>query len=147
MVSVGGGNIGLQVAKMFHGAFRGSIMIYDPYLRSLDQWHAEVSPCVTLVQNLDELLLSSDIVTIHVPLTPATENMIAQREFRLMKNSCILVNTARGGIINEADLVDALEQGEIYAAGLDAVVSEPPSLSKHKALCASDRVVLLYVSF
>lgn len=128
---------------MFNGAFGGDIIIYDPYLKSLDGWKKQVSPRVTLVSSLDDLLGESDIVTIHVPLTPSTADMIAAPQLKIMKNTAILVNTARGGIINELDLLEALDAGEIFAAGLDAVADEPPSLAKHKGLCDSDRVILL----
>jgi D-3-phosphoglycerate dehydrogenase len=141
---LGGGNIGLLAAKMFHGAFQGDIILYDPYLRSLDTWHSVIPPThVHLVTDLDDLLMTSDIVTIHVPLTPATQDMIGAKQFKTMKSSAILINTARGGIVNEKDLADALSREEIFAAGLDAFVSEPPTLSQYPELCQSDRVLLL----
>lgn len=142
----GGGNIGLLVAKMFHGAFEGDVLLYDPYLRSLDAWHAVIPPArVHLVTDIDELLISSDIVTVHVPLTPATENMIGAKQFKMMKSSAILINTARGGIVDESALAEALQKGDIFAAGLDAFVNEPPTLSQYPELCESDRVLLLYI--
>jgi phosphoglycerate dehydrogenase-like enzyme len=140
----GGGNIGLLVAKMFHGAFKGTILLYDPYIRSLDAWSSVVpSNQVHLVTDIDDLLGRSDIVTVHVPLTPATENMIGAKQFKTMKSSAILINTARGGIVDEQALADALSREEIFAAGLDAFVSEPPTLSQYPELCQSDRVLLL----
>lgn len=141
---LGGGHIGLLVAKMFHAAFEGTILLYDPYLASLDAWHSVVpSTHVHLVTDIDHLLSNSDIITIHVPLTPATENMIGAEQFKTMKSSAILINTARGGIVDEKALVEALERKEIFAAGLDAFVSEPPTLSSYPELCQSDRVLLL----
>jgi phosphoglycerate dehydrogenase-like enzyme len=140
----GGGNIGLLVAKMFHGAFEGTILLYDPYLRSLDAWHSVLpSTHLRLVTDIDELLGDSDIVTVHVPLTPATENMIGAKQFKTMKSSAILINTARGGIVDEQALAEALETEAIFAAGLDAFVNEPPTLSQYPELCRSDRVLLL----
>jgi D-3-phosphoglycerate dehydrogenase len=144
LTAPGGGNIGILVAKMFHGAFRGSILLYDPYIRSLDAWHSVIpANNVHLVTDIDDLLSSSDIVTIHVPLTPDTENMIGAEQFKMMKSSAILINTARGGIVDERALAEALDQEQIFAAGLDAFVSEPPTLSQYPELCQSDRVLLL----
>lgn len=142
----GGGNIGLLVAKMFAGAFSGKIVLYDPYLKSLDTWHAAIpNTSIHKVLEIDELLTTSDIVTIHVPLTPSTENMISTSQFKIMKPTAILINTARGGIINEEDLAQALLNEEIFAAGLDAFTSEPPSLARYPDLCASERVLMLCV--
>lgn len=76
---------------------------------------------------LDELLATSDIVSVHVPLTAATTGLIGARELTLMKRSAILVNTARGGIVDEAALAAALAQRRIAAAGLDAFRDEPPA--------------------
>ncbi|WVO22366.1 uncharacterized protein IAS62_003696 [Cryptococcus decagattii] len=141
---IGGGNIGLLVAKMFAGAFSGKIVLYDPYLKSLDTWHAAIpNTSIHMVLEIDELLTTSDIVTIHVPLTPSTENMISASQFKIMKPTAILINTARGGIINEGDLAQALLNEEIFAAGLDAFTSEPPSLARYPDLCASERVLML----
>ena len=140
----GGGNIGLLVAKMFYGAFEGNVILYDPYLRSLDTWHSIIPPThLQLVTDMDELLSGADTVTIHVPLTPATENMIGAKQFKMMKPSAILINTARGGIVDEQALAEALRTEEIFAAGLDAFASEPPTLSQYPELCQSDRVLLL----
>ena len=80
--------------------------------------------------DLETLLKNSDFISIHSPLTPQTENMFNKQTFAMMKNEAILVNTARGGIINEEDLYDALVQGDIRGAGLDAALKEPPYDSK-----------------
>ncbi|KIR55945.1 D-3-phosphoglycerate dehydrogenase [Cryptococcus gattii Ru294] len=143
---IGGGNIGLLVAKMFAGAFSGKIVLYDPYLKSLDTWHAAIpNTSIHKVLEIDELLTTSDIVTIHVPLTPSTENMISASQFKIMKPTAILINTARGGIINEEDLAQALLNEEIFAAGLDAFNSEPPNLARYPDLCAS-RILELHAN-
>ncbi|OXH42517.1 D-3-phosphoglycerate dehydrogenase [Cryptococcus neoformans] len=141
---IGGGNIGLLVAKMFAGAFSGKIVLYDPYLKSLDTWHSAIpTASIHKVSEINELLTTSDIVTIHVPLTPSTENLISAPQFKIMKPTAILINTARGGIINEEDLAQALLNEEIFAAGLDAFTAEPPSLARYPDLCASERVLML----
>ncbi|WP_296952235.1 D-2-hydroxyacid dehydrogenase [uncultured Massilia sp.] len=75
---------------------------------------------------LDELLATSDVVSLHVPLTPQTRNMIGARELATMKRSSILVNTARGGLVDEAALAAALRDGTIAGAGFDVLSQEPP---------------------
>ena len=75
----------------------------------------------------EEVLATSDIITLHSPLTPDTRDMIALPEFRAMQRRPLLINTARGGLVNEADLVTALRQGLISGAGFDVLTSEPPS--------------------
>lgn len=74
----------------------------------------------------DEVLETSDVITLHSPLTPETRGMIALPEFRAMKRRPIIVNTARGGLVVEEDLVTALDEGLIAGAGFDVTVSEPP---------------------
>jgi len=76
---------------------------------------------------LEKLLSESDIVSLHCPFTRQTQNLISEAEFRLMKPSTILINTARGGIINEQDLLTALNKKQIAAAGLDVLEQEPPA--------------------
>jgi glyoxylate reductase len=74
---------------------------------------------------LDELLAASDVVSLHVPLTPATRGLIGARELGLMKPTAILINTARGACVDEAALIDALDGGRIGGAGLDVYTREP----------------------
>ena len=76
--------------------------------------------------SVDVLLSKSDIISLHCPLSEQTQNLISEREFKLMKSSAIIINTARGGIINEHDLLQALNSGEIAAAGIDCLSIEPP---------------------
>lgn len=75
--------------------------------------------------SLDSLLRESDIITIHAPLTPATRHLIGEQEFDMMKRTAVLVNTARGLIVDEKALVRALKEGKIFAAGLDVFENEP----------------------
>ena len=75
--------------------------------------------------DLDTLLRESDILSVHAPLTPATEGLFDREAFRKMKNSAIFLNLARGPIVKEADLAEALETGEIAGAGLDVLCAEP----------------------
>lgn len=75
---------------------------------------------------LDELLATSDIISLHIPLNTLTENMIGEREISLMKSASLLINTGRGGIVDESALADALRQGLIGGAGVDVLAVEPP---------------------
>jgi glycerate dehydrogenase len=75
----------------------------------------------------DETLATSDVITIHSPLTPQTRNMISTPEFRAMKKKPLLINTARGGLVDETALVEALDEGLISGAGFDVLTTEPPT--------------------
>ena len=74
----------------------------------------------------DELLQRSDVISLHCPLTEATAGLFGEREFRKMKSNAILINTARGGLVDSAALVAALAKGDIFAAGIDVLPEEPP---------------------
>ena len=76
---------------------------------------------------LEELLPQVDILSLHCPLTEQTQNLLSAREFRMMKNDAVLINTARGGIVNEQALANALRAGEIGGAGIDVLSEEPPA--------------------
>lgn len=91
-------------------------------------------------RSLDDLLAEADIVSLHVPLTTETANLIDAEALRRMKPGSILVNTARGGLIDEGDLIEALIHGHIAAAGLDVFVREP--VAPDNALLAMDNVVV-----
>lgn len=75
---------------------------------------------------LDELLTACDIISVHVPLSPATRNLLGKREFQLMPEHSWLINTSRGGVVDEQALAEALRQRQIAAAGIDVLASEPP---------------------
>ena len=92
------------------------------------------------VASLAELLRRSDIVSLHVPLNDATHHLIGARELALMKPTAALINTARGPVVDEDALVDALESGALYAAGLDVFTGEP---NVNPRLIAAPRVTLL----
>lgn len=109
---VGFGAIGKQIAKRAEGLGM-TVLAYD------------VFPQEGLV-DLDTLIRESDVITLHAPLTDDTRNMIGERELKAMKRSAILINTARGGLVDEAALAQALIQGEIAGAGFDVLTEEPP---------------------
>lgn len=94
--------------------------------------------------SLEDLLKKSDYVCIMTPYTPETHNLIRKEHFQLMKNTAILINTARGGIVNEKDLYQALAEGEIWAAGLDVFEQEPVSLD-HPLLTLPNVVTLPHI--
>jgi len=76
---------------------------------------------------LKSILSEADIISLHCPLSEHSLNLITAKEFEMMKPSSILINTARGGIVNEADLLEALRQGQIAGAGVDCLAEEPPA--------------------
>ncbi|WP_186092595.1 hydroxyacid dehydrogenase [Burkholderia gladioli] len=113
---VGFGAIGRRVAAA-GVAFGMKVLAFDPYAK-------EASAGVTLVA-LDELYAASDVVSLHCPLTDDNRKMLDAAAFARFKQGAILVNTARGGLIDEAALVDALASGRLRAAGLDSFAIEP----------------------
>lgn len=134
---VGMGNIGLAVGRIFRGAFNSPIFAYDPFAPR-DIWSNLPH---TRVNQLEEMLPCVDILTLHVPLTPKTRDLIAGPQLRLMRKSAILINAARGGIVNEEDLIKALNEGSLYGAGLDCHDEEPPIMEKCERLWATGRVI------
>jgi len=92
------------------------------------------------VADLDELLAEADVVSLHVPLTTETRHLIDRRRLAVMKPTAVLVNTARGPVVDEEALAEALEQGRLFAAGLDVYEHEP---AVHPRLLAAPRTVLL----
>ena len=116
---IGMGNIGREVARIAR-ALGMPVLAYHPRPSVERMRHLKVA-----FVGLDTLLKESDVVSIHAPLTPQTEKLIGARELALMKPTAILLNTARGKIIDEAALIEALRIGRIRAAGLDVVVDDP----------------------
>jgi D-3-phosphoglycerate dehydrogenase len=98
------------------------VMFYDPFLTAAANIHAEGWNAVSL----DELLEASDFITLHVPMTEQTRGMLGREQFAKMKNGVRIVDAARGGIIDEAALLDALNSGKVAGAALDVFATEPP---------------------
>ena len=116
----GFGRIGKEVAKRCLG-FDMEVYVYDPFL---DNEIIIRNQCIPIEKN--QGLAIADFITIHLPLNGDTKNFISQTELNLMKKNSILVNTSRGGIVNENDLCIALDSKKIQGAGMDVFVSEPP---------------------
>lgn len=118
---IGLGRIGALIAARMQ-AFGTNVIAYDPYITSARAQQLGVQPV-----SLDELLEQSDFITIHMPKTPETTGMISAPQLARMKKTAFIVNVARGGLIDEADLADALRSGTIAGAAVDVFVSEPPT--------------------
>jgi len=132
---VGGGRIGSRVADMAHHAFGARVVYCDV----VPQPALEEALGAERV-GLEVLLHRADVVTLHVPLTPATRGLIGARELALMKPTALLINTSRGAVVDEAALAEALRAGRIAGAGLD-VYAEEPAPADHP-LCALPQAIL-----
>jgi D-3-phosphoglycerate dehydrogenase len=129
---IGIGNIGSQVAKRAQG-LQMNVIAYDPFLSEDKAKTMGVEKV-----SLEELFRRSDFITIHTPITPETKNMINKETIKIMKEGVRVINCARGGIINEKDLYDALIEGKIGGAALDVFEKEPP---ENNLLLTLDNVV------
>ncbi|MCW4458223.1 phosphoglycerate dehydrogenase [Microbacterium sp. MPKO10] len=130
---IGLGRIGALITARLQ-AFGVSVIAYDPYVTS-----ARAQQLGVQLVTLDELLEQSDFVTIHMPKTPETTGMIGTAEFAKMKSSAFIINVARGGLIDEDALFEALSARTIAGAAIDVFVSEPPTDSK---LLTLDNIVV-----
>lgn len=117
---IGLGRIGSLVATRMQ-AFGMDVIAYDPYIK--DEKFKNLN--VKKMNNLNDLLKTADIITLHTPKTKETINMISFDEFKIMKNNSIIINVARGGIIDEKALLEALNEEKIKGAGLDVFEVEP----------------------
>jgi D-3-phosphoglycerate dehydrogenase len=134
---VGLGRIGSELAGICHTAFGLRILAHDPYLTpetrvAFEKW---VEFC-----DMERLFKQSDIISLHIPFSPATEKLIGARELGWMKQEAFLVNTSRGGILDEASLIQCLKDKRIGGAGLDVFAQEP--LRKDNPLKELDNVIL-----
>ena len=131
---VGFGNIPRLVAPKAQ-AFGIKVIAYDPYAKAELFKAADVESV-----DLDTLLATSDYISVHAPLTPATRGMMNADAFSKIKKGALIVNTARGPLIDELALIAALDSGQLGGAGLDVVATEP--LAKDSSLLGRDNVVL-----
>lgn len=116
---VGCGNIGSRTAKRCLG-MEMNVLCYDPYKPAKD-----FPDGVEVVRDLDRIFTESDYVSLHAPNTSVTHNMVNKEKLAMMKPSAFLINTARGGLVNEDDLFEACKKGVIAGAGLDVIAHEP----------------------
>ncbi len=133
---VGVGEIGRRVARRAQ-AFGMAVIGYDPLVGPYDFAPAEQE--ITLLP-LDEVLARADVVSLHVPLLPTTRHLIDAERLSQMRPSAVLINTSRGGIVDEVALLDALTTGHLYRAVLD--VSEVEPLPAESPLCSCEAVIL-----
>jgi D-3-phosphoglycerate dehydrogenase len=117
---IGLGYIGRAVAKRALG-FDMTVLAYDPYVN-----REQVEPLGVTLASFDEVLTTTDFLSLHAVLNEETRNMIGAAQFQMMKPGAFLINTGRGGLIDEEALVLALTEGQIAGAALDAFVHEPP---------------------
>lgn len=133
---IGLGQIGSRVAKRLQG-WECEVVYQD--IRPFDADYEAAAGAKRV--DFDELIETSDVITLHVPLDRSTEKMISDREFAMMKPGAILVNACRGPVVDEAALIRALDSGKIAGAGLDVTEIEP--IEAGNALLGRDNVVLL----
>src|SRR5215467_793607 len=133
---IGLGKVGSRVAARLR-AFDMDVLVYDPYIPESRARDLNVR-----LTDLQSLLTQSDIVTVHVPLSDETENMLSVHEIALMKPGVRLVNCARGGIVSEVALLDALDSGHVAGAAIDVWTEEPPVSPQVKRLVQHPHVVV-----
>jgi D-3-phosphoglycerate dehydrogenase len=134
---IGLGKIGVEVARLAQ-AFQMDVIAYDPYVSSLIAREQNVR-----LVSLEELLKTSDFVSVHASATPETRHLLNARTLALAKPGVRIVNCARGELINEEDLLRALESGQVAGAGLDVFESEPPKdfkLASHPNVIATPHI-------
>ena len=150
---IGLGRIGSETAKRAI-SFDLNVIAYDPYQN--EEYFNKRK--VTKV-NLEELLIKSDYISLHCPLNKETSHIINKSTLSLMKKSALIINTSRGPVINEKDLIEALNDGEISGAGLDVLEKEPPDennpllnmnnaiVSPHSAHYSNESMKTRYIRF
>jgi D-3-phosphoglycerate dehydrogenase len=129
---IGLGRIGRHLASMCQRAFGMKVLAYDPYVSTGIEG---VNLC-----SLEQILQEADFVSNHVPLTKETKDIISAPQLAMMKKTAFIINTSRGGVVNEDDLYVALKEGQIAGAGLDVFVEEPPKADH--PLVSLDNVVV-----
>lgn len=133
---IGMGRIGQESARRFR-SFSTTGIYFDPYAELEETLQDELG---IRAASLDQVLTEADVLTLHVPATPETTHLIDENRLALMKPSAIIINTARGKIIDETALIKALEGGAIAGAGLDVFETEP--VARNNPLLKLDNVVL-----
>ena len=136
---VGFGRIGRAVAAR-GSVFCGKVIAYDPLLDEGTRVDG------VDVVSFDELIRESDFITVHVPLTPSTENLIGAAQLEAMKDDAIVINCARGGLIDELALAEALANGQVGGAGLDVLEPAPPA-DDHPLLAFENVIITPHTAF
>lgn len=118
---IGFGLIGRAVARRVRALF-GRVIVFDPLIAPTSE---DLAQGFEFMSSLDDLLTAADVLSVHVPLTPETRGLIGEAELRRLKSSALVINVSRGGIINEAALIDAIKRNALRGAALDTFVQEP----------------------
>ena len=131
----GFGRIGQTLIKRCLG-FEINVYVFDPYVsrEKIESMGGKK------VESLEEAVKSMDVISLHMPLTEKTKNLINYDLLKMMKKNCIIINAARGGIVNETDLDKALNENLIFGAGIDVFEQEPPD--QHNPLLKNEKVFL-----
>ena len=132
---LGYGAIAKNIIRRAKG-FNMSVIVYNHRPREMDEEFKEYAR----FGDLEEIYAKCDIITVHLPLTPETENLISYDEIAKMKDGVVLVNTARGGIINEQALYEACKSGKVRSAAVDVSVKEP--MAADNPLRTLDNVII-----
>jgi D-3-phosphoglycerate dehydrogenase len=152
---IGFGRIGSMFAQLCRSCFDMRIIAYDPYLT--ENLRDELGEWVTFT-DVESLCEEADVISVHVPLTESTKNILNMSCFERMKSEAFVINASRGGVVNENDLAEALRKGMIKGAGLDVFQNEPPHadnpllkmdsviLTPHSAALTKECVVKMAVS-
>jgi D-3-phosphoglycerate dehydrogenase len=120
---IGVGNIGARVARICAAGFDMKVLGYDPFVNR----DRMIQSGVEKVEDIGDILRRSDVVSLHLPLTPETHHLIGGDQLRLMRKCAVLINAARGKLVDGIALCQALKEGWIAGAGLDVFESEPPA--------------------
>lgn len=133
---IGCGRIGRRVAEICRLAFQMRVLAHDPYLTA-----EQAAGLGVTLTSLDEVIAQADFLSLHVPATPATIGLMNAERLAQMKAGSYLLNLARGALVDEAALLDALERGPLAGAGIDVFAAEPPAvdhpLRRHPAVIAT----------
>ncbi len=133
---IGLGRIGIEVAKRARG-FNMNVLYHD-IVRNSEETERQLG--VKYISELNELLSTSDFISVHVPLLPGTHHLIGASEFALMKPTAVFINTSRGQVVDQKALYEALRSGKIFAAGIDVTEVEP--ISTDDPLLTLENVVI-----
>lgn len=134
---IGMGEISHRVARRAK-AFGMEVIGYDPFVASFD--HVVQETGIRQVDTVEDVLKASDFVSVHVPLIDSTKHLLDREAFRVMKEEAYVINSARGGIIHEGDIVEAIKEKQIAGAYLDVLEKEP--IEKDSPLATSEGIVL-----